>query len=93
MEEAKSVDDGVIHGISRITRRGCHSIRQSSTTLPNKEIKKSHDLCNNYDKIIRYGKLDDPKEFKLAVELDLRCPLSYKQARHSQACVKSSILY
>jgi hypothetical protein len=93
LDEAESIDDGVIHGISGITRRDCHSIRQSLTTMPNKEIKKLHDLCNNYDKIIRYGKLDNPKEFKLAVELDLKRPLSDKQARHSQTCVKKVQYY
>lgn len=67
LDEAKSIDDGVIHGISWITGRDYHSIRQSLTTLPNKEIKKLHDLCNNYEKVYRYGKLDNPKEFKLAV--------------------------
>ncbi len=93
LDEAESIYDGIIHGISRITRRDCHSIRQSLTTLPNKEIKKLHDLCNNYDKIIRYGKLDNPKEFKLEVELDLKHPLSDKQARHSQACIKKVHYY
>ncbi len=93
LDEAESIDDGVIHGISRITGRDCHSIRQSLTTLPNKEIKKLHDLCNNYDRIIRYGKLDIPKDFKLAVELDLKRPLSDRQARHSQTCVKKVRYY
>ncbi|MBA3284062.1 MAG: hypothetical protein H0U27_03240 [Nitrosopumilus sp.] len=93
LDEAESIDDGVIPGISRITRRDCHSIRQSLTMLPDKEIRKLHDLCNNYDKIIRYGKLDSPKEFKLAVELGLKRPLSDKQARHSQACIKKVHYY
>ncbi len=93
MDDVESIDDGVIHGISRITGRDCLSIRQSLTTLPNKEIKKLHDLCNNYDKIFRYGKLDNPKDFKLAVELDLKRPLSDKQSRHSQTCVKKVRYY
>ncbi len=61
--------------------------------MPNREIKKLHDLCNNYDKIIGYGKLDNPKDFKSAVELDLKRPLSDKQARHSQTCVKKVQYY
>jgi hypothetical protein len=93
LDGAESIDDGVIHGISRITGRDDHSIRQSLTTLPNKEIKKLHDLCNNYDKISRYGKLDNPKDFKLAVELDLKFPLSDKQSRHSQICIKKVQYY
>ena len=93
MDEAKSIDDGVIRGISRITGRDCHSIRQSLTTLPNKEIKKLHDLCDNYDKIFRYGKHENPEDFKLAVELDLKRPLSDKQSRHSQTCIKKVRYY
>lgn len=93
LDEAESIDDGVIDCISRIIGRDCLSIRQSLTTLPNKEIKKLHDLCNNYDKIFRYGKHDNPKDFKLAVELDLKRPLSDKQSRHSQTCVKKVRYY
>jgi hypothetical protein len=93
LDEAESIDDGVIHCISRITGRDCLSIRQSLTTLHNKEIKKLHDLCNNYDKIFRYGKHDAHKDFKLAVELDLKRSLTDKQARHSQTCVKKVRYY
>jgi hypothetical protein len=93
LDGARSIDDCVIHGISRITGRDLHSIRQSLTALPSKEIKKLHDLCNNNDKIFRYGKHDSPIDFKLAVELDLKRPLSDKQARHSQTCVKKVRYY
>ena len=93
MDEAEPIDDGVIHGISRITGRDCLSIKQSLTTLPNKELKKLHHLCNNYDKIFRYGRLDNPEDFKLAVELDLKRQLSDRQARHSQTCVKKVQYY
>jgi hypothetical protein len=93
LDGAGYIDDGVIHGISNITGRDCHSIRQSLTTLPVKEIKKLHDLCNNYDKVFRYGKLDNPKDFKLAVELDFKRQLSDKQARHSHICIKKVRYY
>jgi hypothetical protein len=93
LDETEYIDDGVIQGISQITGRDCHSIRQSLTTLPKKEVKKLRDLCNNYDKIFRYGKLDNPEDFKLAVELDSKRQLSDKQSRHSKICIKKVQYY
>jgi hypothetical protein len=86
--DEKLVDEDVLHRLSQITRRGDDSIRQSLTALPKKEIKKLYDICNNYNRVIEYGKLDSLKDFKLAIELDLNRSLSDMQVRHSQLSIK-----
>ncbi len=85
--------NSTIYRISQITRRDDNSIRQSLTALPKKEIKKLCDICNNYDKIIKYGGLDNLKDLKLAIESDLKRTLSDKQARHSQISIKKIQYY
>ncbi len=92
-DDYKDDDDDVIYRISLITRRDGNSIRQSLTTLPKKEIKKLCDICNNYDKLIEYGKLDNLRDLKLAIESDLKRPLSDKQARHSRVSIKKIQYY
>ncbi len=86
-------DVNLIYRISLITKRDGNSIRKSLTGLPKKEIKKLCDICNNYDKLIEYGKLDSLKDLKLAIESDLKRPLSDKQAKHSRISIKKVQYY
>jgi hypothetical protein len=88
-----AADDDVICRISHITRRDGDSIRQSLSALPQKEINKLYDICNKYNKIVEYGKLGNLKDFKLAIEVDLKRSLSDRQARHSQMSIKKAQYY
>ena len=86
-------DVDLIYRISLITTRDGNSIRKSLDGLPKKEIKELSDICKNYDKLVEYGKLDSLKDLKLAIESDLKRPLSDKQARHSRISIKKVQYY
>jgi hypothetical protein len=57
------------------------------SALTVKEFKKLSDLCYNYNKIIKYGKFDNIKDFKLEIENELQRSLSEKQIRHSHKSI------
>jgi hypothetical protein len=86
-------DDDMVYRISQITKRDNTSISQSLTTLTEKDIKKLYDICSNYDKVVKYSELGNLKDFKLAIELDLKRSLSDKQVRHSLASIKKIQYY
>ncbi|HEY6534387.1 MAG TPA: hypothetical protein VIY08_01040 [Candidatus Nitrosocosmicus sp.] len=88
-----SFNDDIVFRISQITHRHFDSVKSSLSTLNYKEIKKLVEICNNYNKIIKYGKFDSIQDFKTELEKDLRRSLSDKQVRHSLISVKKVQFY
>ncbi len=86
-------DVEMIFRLTRITKRDNSSIKRSLSTLTEKDIKKLSDLCNNYNKIIKYSKFDNIKDFKLEIENELQRSLSEKQIRHSHKSIKKVQFY
>jgi hypothetical protein len=87
------IDDEMIFRLAQITKRDVSSIKRSLSALTKKDIKKLSDLCNNYNKIIKYSKFDNIKDFKLEIENELQRPLSEKQIRHSHKSIKKIQFY
>jgi hypothetical protein len=86
-------DDEMIFRLTQITKRDNTSIKRSLSTLTEKDIKKLSDLCNNYNKVIKYSKFDNMKDFKLEIENELQRSLSEKQIRHSHKSIKKVQFY
>ncbi len=88
-----SFDNEMIFRISQITHRNFDSVKNSLSVLNYKEITKLSEICNNYNKIIKYSRFDNIKDFKTELEKDLRRSLSDKQVRHSQISIKKVQFY
>ena len=54
----------MVFKINQITKRDSDSIERSLSSLPEKEIRKLYDICNNYNKIVKYNNFDNLKDFK-----------------------------
>ncbi|MDQ4074024.1 MAG: hypothetical protein M3162_06935 [Thermoproteota archaeon] len=85
--------EGIVDRLAEITYRTPDSIRGSLSMLPGKEIRKLFDICNNYNKIIKYSQFESIKDFKLEIENELGRTLSDKQVRHSQISIKKVQYY
>jgi hypothetical protein len=83
----------MVFKINQITKRDSDSIERSLSSLPEKEIRKLYDICNNYNKIVKYNNFDNLKDFKSELENELKRPLSEKQIRHSQISIKKVHFY
>jgi hypothetical protein len=93
-EENKIYPIGEIaYKIAQIIHRDPSQVKNSLSALPAKELQKLYDICNNYNKILRYGKLTELKDFKLEIESELGRSLSDKQIRHSQISIKKVQFY
>jgi hypothetical protein len=79
--------------ISQIVQRDPQQVRNSLNKLPGKEVQKLYDISNNYNKVLKYGKLIELKDFKSEVENELGRSLSDKQIRHSQISIKKVQFY
>jgi hypothetical protein len=89
----QSIENEILFKIAKITNRNIESIKQSLLKLSEKEVKKLYDICNNYNKIMEYNKINNIKDFKSEIERELKRPLSDKQARHSQISIKKVQFY
>ncbi len=85
--------EGIVYRLAEITNREPDSIRGSLSILPGKEIRKLFDICNNYNKIIKYSQFETIKDFKQEIENELGRTLSDKQVRHSQISIKKVQFY
>lgn len=83
----------IAYKIAQIIHRDPSQVKNSLSALPAKELQKLYDICNNYNKILRYGKLTELKDFKLEIESELGRSLSDKQIRHSQISIKKVQFY
>ncbi|MGD9674373.1 MAG: hypothetical protein AB7U98_12950 [Candidatus Nitrosocosmicus sp.] len=83
----------IAYKIAQIIHRDPSQVKNSLSTLPKKELQKLYDICNNYNKILRYGKLTELKDFKSEIESELGRSLSDKQIRHSQISIKKVQFY
>lgn len=83
----------IVHKIVQIVNRDHTQVKNSLSLLPEKEIQKLYDICNNYNKILKYGKLTELNDFKLEIEAELGRSLSDKQIRHSQISIKKVQFY
>ena len=79
--------------IAQIVQRDPNQVKKSLSALPEKKRQKLHDICNNYNKVLRYGKLIELKDFKTEIESELGRSLSDKQIRHSQISIKKVQFY
>jgi hypothetical protein len=93
LNDIQFLDNTMISRITQITKRDYGSVKRSLSTLNKKEIKKLYDICNNYNKIIKYSKFDNIRDFKLEIEQELNRSLSDKQIRHSQISIKKVQFY
>ncbi len=71
--------DEMVLRLAQIVQRDPDQVKKSLSVLPEKELQKLHDICNNYNKVIRYGKLIELKDFKTEIESELGRSLSDKQ--------------
>lgn len=85
--------DEVVLRLAQIVQRDPDQVKKSLSVLPGKELQKLHDICNNYSKVLRYGKLVELKDFKTEIESELGRSLSDKQIRHSQISIKKVQFY
>ena len=85
--------DEMVLRLAQIVQRDPDQVKKSLSVLPEKELQKLHDICNNYNKILRYGKLIELKDFKTEIESELGRSLSDKQIRHSQISIKKVQFY
>ena len=85
--------DEMVLRLTQIVHRDPDQVRKSLSGLPEKELQKLHDICNNYNKVLRYGKLIELKDFKTEIESELGRSLSDKQIRHSQISIKKVQFY
>jgi hypothetical protein len=85
--------DEMVLRLAQIVQRDPDQVKKSLSVLPKKELQKLHDICNNYNKILRYGKLIELKDFKTEIESELGRSLSDKQIRHSQISIKKVQFY
>jgi hypothetical protein len=83
----------MVFKINQITKRDVDSIERSLSSLPEGEIRKLYDICNNYNKIVKYNNFDNLRDFKSELENELKRPLSEKQIRHSQISIKKVHFY
>lgn len=87
------ITDNFLFKLNEITKRDVNSIKHSLSKLDEKEIKKLYDICNNYNKVIEYGKITNIKDLKIEIERELNRTLSDKQIRHSQISIKKVQFY
>ncbi len=92
-EDNMSMIQEMVYKIAEIVHRDPIQVKASLSTLPPKELQKLYDICNNYNKILRYGKLTGLKDFRLEIESELGRSLSDKQIRHSQISIKKVQFY
>ena len=85
--------DELVLRLAQIVQRDPDQVKKSLSVLPEKELQKLHDICNNYNKVLRYGKLIELKDFKTEIESELGRSLSDKQIRHSQISIKKVQFY
>ena len=85
--------DEMVLRLAQIVQRDPDQVKKSLSILPEKELQKLHDICNNYSKVLRYGKLVGLKDFKIEIESELGRSLSDKQIRHSQISIKKVQFY
>lgn len=88
-----SMTDEMVLRLAQIVKRDPDQVKKSLSVLPEKELQKLHDICNNYNKVLRYGKLIELKDFKTEIESELGRSLSDKQIRHSQISIKKIQFY
>lgn len=93
LNDMQYLDSDMIFIITQITKREHNSVKRSLSTLDKKEIKKLCDICNNYNKILKYSKFDNIRDFKLEIEQELNRSLSDKQIRHSRISIKKVQFY
>ncbi len=93
LDNKNSMRSDMVFKINQITKRDSESIERSLSSLPEKEIRKLYDICNNYNKIVKYNNFDNLKDFKSELENELKRPLSEKQIRHSQISIKKVHFY
>lgn len=83
----------MVNKIAYIVHRDPQQVKNSLLNLPEKEVQKLYDISNNYNKVLRYGKLIELKDFKSEIESELGRSLSDKQIRHSQISIKKVQFY
>jgi hypothetical protein len=93
LENTGSMTDEMILRLAQIVKRDPDQVKKSLSVLPEKELQKLLDICNNYNKVLRYGKLIELKDFKTEIESELGRSLSDKQIRHSQISIKKVQFY
>lgn len=91
-DNSQMIED-IVGKISQIVQRDPQQVRISLYNLPRKELQKLYDIHSNYNKVVRYGKLTELKQFKSEIESELGRSLSDKQIRHSQISIKKVQFY
>lgn len=92
LDHSKMIEE-MANKIAQIVQRDPLQVKNSLNKLPGKDIQKLYDISNNYNKVLRYGKLIELKDFKSEVESELGRSLSDKQIRHSQISIKKVQFY
>lgn len=87
------IENDLLCKLKYITNRDIDLIKNCLSKLSEKEIKKLYDICNNYNKIMKYNKIDNIKDFKVEIEREVNRNLSNSQIRHSKISIRKVQFY
>jgi len=84
----------VLDSLIEITGRNRKDLSSSLSSLPDIDLKRLKDLCNNYDRLRKYCKLAmNEKEFRKEAEKDTGKKLGDNQLYHAVSSVKKVKIY
>ena len=82
-----------INSLSIITGRDEKDLENLLQKIPEQDYKKVADLCINYNKLQKYSKLLDTKEFRDEVEKELGRKLTDRQLQHATISIRKVKIY
>lgn len=82
-----------INSLSIITGRNEKELENLLQKIPEQDYKKVADLCINYNKLQKYSRLLDTKEFRDEVEKELGRKLTDRQLQHATISIRKVKIY
>lgn len=82
-----------INSLSIITGRDEKDLENLLQKIPEQDYKKVADLCINYNKLQKYSKLLDTKEFRDEIEKELGRKLTDRQLQHATISIRKVKIY
>ena len=79
--------------MSIITGRDEKDLENLLQKIPEQDYKKVADLCINYNKLQKYSKLLDTKEFRDEIEKELGRKLTDRQLQHATISIRKVKIY
>ena len=87
-------DNTILDSLTEITGRNRKDLNSSLSSLSDIDLKRLKDLCNNYDRLMKYCKLAmNEKEFRKEAEKDTGKKLGDNQLYHAVSSVRKVKIY